>query len=297
MNTITTPVKVMAVGLLAGLVGGCATVPNPDVVQAEQYYNQIKSDPEVVAKAPVAMMEAEESLNELKRMDDKGEDDATLKRLAYHTQLKTQIARAKADTAIAQNLIAKAEAERKQVLIDARTLEADTRAQQADAARQRAKQALTEAEAARKQAEEERLKAEELAKQLADLQARQTDRGMVLTMGDVLFDYNKADVKSAGMHVIEKLTDFLEKHPERNIQVEGHTDSTGSDEYNLKLSERRADAVKRALVHAGIAPERIKAIGYGEEYPIASNDTSSGQQQNRRVEIVISDEKGVVTKR
>ncbi|MDT8405886.1 MAG: OmpA family protein [Methylococcales bacterium] len=297
MNRTLTYSKLITACIIPSMIVGCATTINPDVQQAQNLFDKISSDPVVASKAAVALAEAEDSLVQLKQLEDNGASRKTLQRQSYATELKTKIAREKANSAIAKEQIAQAENERKQVLIEARTLEADVRTKQAIEARIKAEKALIEAEEARKIAEEERKKAEDLARQLAELQARPTERGMVLTMGDVLFDYNKADVKLAGMRIVDKLVAFLEKNPERNIQVEGHTDSTGSDQYNLNLSERRADAVKRALIYKGIAANRINAIGYGEEFPIASNATASGQQQNRRVEIVISDEKGSIAER
>lgn len=304
MNVLNNTPNIIVACLLGSLVSGCATTPNPELVKAQTAYTELQADPQVMKKAPVALVEAEESLTKLQHLVDDGADEEDIRRMAYETQLKTKIAREKANAAIARETIAKAEAERKQVLIDARTLEADTRTKEAIDARLKAEAALREAEQsklsmteAQQSAADAQAKAEELARQLAELQAKPTERGMVLTMGDVLFDYNKADVKAGGMRVINKLAKFLEKYPERTIQIEGHTDSTGSDAYNLGLSERRAESVKRALMYEGIKRDRMTTIGYGEQFPIASNTTSSGRQQNRRVEIIISDETGNIKNR
>lgn len=318
MKTVNINSKFFTICLIGGVLSGCASTPNPELVKAQTLYDEVNSDPQVLAKAPVPLVEAEEALTELKNLVDEGADEADIARLSYETQLRTKIAREKANTGIAREVISQAEVERKQFLIDARTSDAERRLKEANEARLRAEQALSEAEAARtdaaaarseaeaaklaagdyeKSAEEARLKAEEMARQLAELQARPTERGMVLTMGDVLFDYNKADVKAGGMRIISKLAAFLEKYPERNIQIEGHTDSTGSETYNQKLSERRAESVKRALMYEGINRNRMTTIGYGETFPIASNANTSGQQQNRRVEIILSDEKGEIKKR
>lgn len=283
--------------LLGSLLTGCATTPNADLEKAQKLYDEVQADPQVMAKAPVPLVEAQESLEQLQSLVDEDGDEEAIARLSYETQLKTKIAREKADAAIARETIAQAENERKQILIDARTLEADTRAKQAIDARLKAEQALEDAQKSKEAMTEAQQKAAELEKQLAELQARPTERGMVVTMGDVLFDYDKSDVKAGGMRVISKLARFLEKYPERTIQIEGHTDSTGSDAYNLRLSERRAEAVKRALMYEGIKRDRMTTVGYGEQFPIASNANSSGRQQNRRVEIIISDEKGNIKKR
>lgn len=311
MNVLHNTPNIIIACLLGSLVSGCATTPNPELVKAQTAFTELQADPKVMEKAPVALVEAEESLTKLRELVNEGGDDEAIRRMAYETQIKTKIAREKANAAIARATIAKAENERKQVLIDARTLEADTRTKEAIDARLKAEAALLEAEQSKlsmaeaqksaaesqQSAKDAQAKSEELARQLAELQARPTERGMVLTMGDVLFDYNKADVKAGGMRVISKLAKFLEKYPERTIQIEGHTDSTGSDAYNLKLSEQRAESVKRALMYEGIKRDRMTTLGYGEQFPIASNATSSGRQQNRRVEIIISDETGNIKKR
>ena len=259
MKKLTTGLKFTTLLFLCGLIYGCATTPNPHLERTQNLFNEITADPLVAAKAPVPYAKAEESLAKLKAMVNEGDDEEDIKRVAYETQLKTKIAREKANTAIANEHIAGAEEERTQVQLNTRTAEAD-----------------------------------ELARQLAELQAKSTERGMVVTMGNVLFEYDKADINPGGMRVIDKLAAFLEKYPERTIQIEGHTDSRGSDAYNQRLSERRAEAVKRALLYQGIQESRMSAIGYGEAFPIATNETSSGRQQNRRVEIVISDEQGRV---
>ena len=122
------------------------------------------------------------------------------------------------------------------------------------------------------------------------MQAKQTERGTLVTFGDVLFDYDRAELKPGGMRSVQKLADFLNDNPERKVIVEGYTDSTGSAEYNQRLSERRADAVRMALVKMGVDPQRIVSQGYGKEYPVASNSDSAGRAMNRRVEVTISDD-------
>ncbi|MDA8027825.1 MAG: OmpA family protein [Nitrospiraceae bacterium] len=127
---------------------------------------------------------------------------------------------------------------------------------------------------------------------MANLKARETNRGLVLTLGSVLFGVNKASIKPGGIKNIDKLADFMKGDPHRNVMIEGYTDNTGSRDYNNTLSEKRAEAVRDALVDKGIDSQRIVTKGFGEDYPVASNKTTAGRQQNRRVEIVISDEKG-----
>jgi outer membrane protein OmpA-like peptidoglycan-associated protein len=120
---------------------------------------------------------------------------------------------------------------------------------------------------------------------------------MVITLSDVLFNVDKAQLKSGGVRTVQKLADFLSQYPQYKVSVEGHTDSTGSDEHNQDLSERRAYSVQSALVNDGIGGDRVSTQGYGESSPIDSNDDAGSRQLNRRVEIVLSDENGNITQR
>jgi outer membrane protein OmpA-like peptidoglycan-associated protein len=128
--------------------------------------------------------------------------------------------------------------------------------------------------------------------ELEALKAKQTERGAVLTLGDVLFDTDRAQLKPGAHTTIDRLAAWLRDNPGNRILVEGHTDSRGSDAYNQSLSQRRADAVANALYLDGVTHDRISVKGLGEAYPVASNNTAVGQQQNRRVEVVISDPNG-----
>jgi outer membrane protein OmpA-like peptidoglycan-associated protein len=141
------------------------------------------------------------------------------------------------------------------------------------------------AEIARSQAVEQRSQ-DELLQQL---RAERTDRGMVVTLEDVLFQVNGADLQPGAQTELIRLADYLKRNPDRKIMIEGHTDNTGSSEYNLQLSQLRALSVESFLVGSGVSPDRIRATGYGETRPEAPNDSATGRQQNRRVEIVILD--------
>ena len=140
-------------------------------------------------------------------------------------------------------------------------------------------------ERALRQAAEQQVQA--LQQQVASLQARQSERGIVLTVGDVLFDVGQATLKPGAITEITRLAQFLQENPDRAVRIEGHTDSTGSIETNLVLSQRRADSVANALIAAGVDPARIVPVGFGPDFPIATNATAAGRQQNRRVEVVI----------
>ncbi len=169
--------------------------------------------------------------------------------------------------------------------------------QQAEAQRQAATVATLNAQDARRQTEDAQSRAILLEQQLREMEAKKTDRGMVVTLGDVLFDTNEAQLKAGGMRNVQKVADFFRQYPQRTVLIEGFTDSTGSDGLNQQLSDRRAGAVRTALLDMGMGAERITSRGYGESYPVAGNDTAAGRQMNRRVELVVSDDNGVIVPR
>ena len=152
-------------------------------------------------------------------------------------------------------------------------------------------QIASEQEQARaREAEQALARTKQLEQQLADLKARQTDRGLELTLSDVLFEFDKANLTPGALLSLAPLVTFLRENPDQTISIEGHTDSLGSDAYNQQLSQHRAEAVRDFLVQSGISVDRITARGMGKSYPVASNATEAGRQQNRRVEMVISNQ-------
>lgn len=182
---------------------------------------------------------------------------------------------------------ANAQAQRDEALIAARQAEAEEARRQAELARQSAEQ----------QAAAYQARIAEQEQQLKELDAKKTERGMVITLGDVLFAVNRAELSAGGVRNVQKLADFLNQYPQRKVLIEGHTDSTGSRSINQPLSERRADAVRSALAGMGISGDRIETRGYAETYPVASNNTAAGRQLNRRVEIILSDDSGNIVPR
>ena len=126
-----------------------------------------------------------------------------------------------------------------------------------------------------------------MQRQIDALQAKATDRGIVLTLGDVLFTSGRADLKAGAESNLDRLVTFLSQNPDRKVEIEGHTDNVGSDDYNQGLSQRRADSVRSFLMQQGINSVRIVASGKGEQRPVADNDSEGGRQQNRRVEVII----------
>ncbi|MGZ4980720.1 MAG: OmpA family protein [Methylobacter sp.] len=159
-----------------------------------------------------------------------------------------------------------------------------------DLARATASQAVSKKnfEELSSQKDQVRLQAREA--EIAKLKAKKVPQGILVTLGDVLFDTGRATLKSGSLQNIYPLVEYLKNHAETKVKIEGHTDSRGSEEYNANLSQRRAEAVKNFLVTNGISPQRISAQGMGKDYPVATNSTAAGRQQNRRVEVTITDE-------
>jgi outer membrane protein OmpA-like peptidoglycan-associated protein len=173
-------------------------------------------------------------------------------------------------------------------LAEARHAEDQRQALVAERDRARLEARTAEAESARMEADAARSQAVALQQQIEALHAQQTDRGLVMTLGDVLFETGRSELKTGSVMELGQLVTFLRQQTDRTVVIEGHTDSVGGEAANLQLSERRADAVRAYLVSQGIDASRVRASGMGEAAPVATNDTSAGRQQNRRVEIVIS---------
>jgi outer membrane protein OmpA-like peptidoglycan-associated protein len=175
---------------------------------------------------------------------------------------------------------------------------------QVDIARVTAQKEIAKQEATRLQGSVtgEVLKAREnelalLRQELTTIQSRDSERGIVLTIPDVLFEVDKADLKASAQRDLGAIASYLRAHPDQRVLIEGHTDSTGTEAYNHELSLRRGTAVETFFLRYGVGPERLQVRGLGEDRPIASNATSSGRQQNRRVEIVMLNADGEKTVR
>lgn len=277
MTNLTTSRRtrsVMTAGILGMTLAACAG-NNPAIERAELAADGLRNDAKIERYAPVALDRTEESLQRLKAAEADDASQAELDHLAYLVERRVEVTDLRAATVANREEVEKLDARRQAILVAAESLEAD-------AARQEAASALREAQEAKS-------RAEALQQELDDLEAEQTERGLLVTIGDVLFDVDGAQLKPGGIEQIGRIAEVIKGDPKRTVVIEGHTDSTGSEGYNLKLSEERANAVKAALVSDGVPAEQISARGYGETYPVATNEEESGRQQNRRVELIIQD--------
>lgn len=292
MNIRTPALTVAAAVTLILTACSSAPVRNDELENARSAVTQVESSPDAGKYAAAEVTAAHDALREADELVKKDKPAKDIRQAAYIAKRHADVAAEQIARGQAELKTAEGEAERQRVLLQAREQEAAAAKSQADSARLQAEGAKQQAEAARLQAEANaeaaRRDAEALQAQLRDLQAKQTDRGLVLTLGDVLFDSGQATLKPGAMGTVDRLAEFLNKTPDRSVTIEGHTDSIGSDSYNMSLSENRANSVKAALLSRGVTAGRVIAVGKGEAVPVAGNDNSAGRQQNRRVEIIVS---------
>ncbi|MGK7294879.1 MAG: OmpA family protein [Candidatus Wenzhouxiangella sp. M2_3B_020] len=210
------------------------------------------------------------------------------------SRLEAQEARRAAEDAMMASAATREEMERAREDAMSAEQRRERAAQQAAQARQEAEQARRLAEAqsaeielARREAELASQTAESLQRRLEYMEYRQTDRGVVVTLGDVLFAVGETELLDSATENLRDVIELLESEPDKQIRIEGHTDSTGPADLNLRLSRQRAEAVRDALVELGIDRARINAVGMGEDFPIATNETAEGRARNRRVDVIL----------
>lgn len=276
MNT-----KLIAGISLALTMAGCASVPltNLALENARSAVSTAESDPNVSKYAALDLHTARTELDAAEAAA-VARDERGITQPAYLATQTARLAQLKASAKANDARVAAGRAERDQIQLNARTREVDS----ALLARDQATQKTETANASRDQATQQ---AAALQIEIDALKAKPTDRGLVLTLGDVLFDTGKADLNPGASRNLDQLVQFLTDHAERRVEIDGYTDSVGTDSFNLDLSQRRADTVKSVLVHRGIDSARIVSRGYGKDFGVASNADSGGRQLNRRVEIVI----------
>jgi outer membrane protein OmpA-like peptidoglycan-associated protein len=278
---------VIALTIAAAVTAACSTAPktSPAVDTARVRIDGVASDPLARDAAASAIAAAEQDLKRAEQALQEREPRATVEHYAYLANRNADIAAEQIGERRARLAVEKGQADRDRVLLDARTRDAERAKSEADRAR-------AQADVARSQALSASAEAEKLRSELTALQAKPTDRGMVLTLGDVLFDTARAELKAGATSTIERLAGFLRENEGYQLLIEGHTDSRGDDEYNLQLSDRRAEAVRNALLARGLGGDRVRVKALGETFPVADNETAAGRQQNRRVEVIFSDAQG-----
>lgn len=238
------------VSLFALMLAGCATPPeNPQLLQARAQFAALQQKPESNTLAAIETKDAFSALNKADQASIKDREAAEIDQLAYIANQKISLAEQTIAMRQAEAGLKKIDAERTQVQLDVRTRQ---------------------------------------LKALQAMKAQKTERGEVVTFGDVLFDTGKADLKYGSQRQFQQLADFLNNNPERKVRVEGFTDDVGSEGSNQILSERRAASVANALSSLGVDRLRVLTQGFGEEYPVADNGNAAGRQHNRRVEVIVS---------
>lgn len=248
------------------LATGCATREPPSSFQTlTQEIRQLQQDETVNRYAAVELDDAEKQVERTKSALD--EDETAYEHQLYLAENQINITRKRAEAGSIQNQLKEAENRRSELLLSAREREID---------RAKSKAASAEDQLKRLQSEMKNVKAE------------QTNRGLVLTLQDVLFELNKSELHAGGKRTIQTLAEFLQENPETNVTVEGFTDALGDEQYNMELSRKRAQAVVNELNASGIARNRVDVKAYGEQYPVATNESEAGRQQNRRVQMVLS---------
>lgn len=274
--------------LVIATLSACSSAPQspPGLAGVRDQLNKLQANGELAVLAPVAIKQAEQAVLLAEQPQ---RDLALSQHLVLVADRQVNIAWALAQSQQAQDqqqLLLKA---RDEARLSSRTREADLAHQDASQARQQAELARSDANMARAETQSAEQQAAELQAQINLLNAKATERGWVVTLGDVLFDTGKANLKSSTSQHLTNLAQFLGKYPGRGALIEGHTDSVGAEDYNQGLSQRRADSVRNFLQNQGIASSRLSSSGKGEALPVASNDSASGRQQNRRVEVIITE--------
>ena len=298
--------RVIAVVGVLGVFVGCASsgkqrAAKAQLERAQAAYLAAQADPNVQAYAPLRLGDAQKAL----RAAEEAKDSDERMHLSYLAEKKALLASVTGATGKTEQSMEQLRRETADALLQKRDRElkaarseTDAKAREAEQWRRVAEARARDAEQGRRQTDEadakalaaEHTKATALANELANLKAQQTDRGMVLTVGDVLFAAGKVEVGPGAQRSIDKLADFLKAYPKRNVVIEGHTDNIGDEGFNTKLSQQRADAVRDLLVARGVAPQRIRTKGYGPKFPVVENDSAAGRQQNRRVEVLVLNE-------
>jgi outer membrane protein OmpA-like peptidoglycan-associated protein len=264
---------------IALAMAACASTPKPNeaLESARTIVQAAEADPNAAKYAALDLQSAKTDLAVADAASMR-HDEASIAQPAYMAAQSARLAQLKGAAKADDARVAAGKAERDSILLAARTNQVDSANRATDAAK-----------IARDQAKEDSAR---LQTEVDSLKAKPTDRGLVLTLGDVLFESGSSTLSPGAGRNLDRLVQFLTEHPDRLVQIDGFTDSVGTDSFNLDLSQRRADAVRSDLLSRGISSARVATQGYGKSYPVASNSESSGRQLNRRVEVVIGADNG-----
>lgn len=320
--------KLVLVVLLI-LLAACQSTPKKDLAleRTRTALQQLQSDEELAGYAPLALSEAERALRQAEQstqpaqrshlvyMADKKiliaraiaqreqlqatyrelEDERNAMRIRS-SELETEKAREEAAQARLMMAASEEDAERRRREAQIAREQEQESNRAAEMAREEAEQAIrladsraSEAELARREADLAVAQMDSLKRQLENLQLRETESGVVVTLGDVLFNTGETQLRDEAMTSLVEVVDLLQTEPDKQIRIEGHTDASGPAETNLRLSQERADSVMAALISLGVAADRLQATGMGENFPIASNETEEGKSMNRRVDVILLD--------
>lgn len=308
MKLKPTPLGLLTLAVTTALlVTACTSNPaTMKVTDARSRLTQLQADSQLASRAPAAILEAEGAVRAAEA-DRKGDEQG--RHLAVMAGRKVDIAWAQAQSKLLEDQRVALSEERDRARLNARTREANDARSEADLARNDADRARSDASVARKDAaiaigaasvarsdadaaradaDQAREETDDLQRLLAELNARPTERGMVVALGDVLFESGRAALRSGATNNLSKLAVYLSANQDRAVYIEGHTDSLGSEASNMTLSQLRADSVRAYLVGHGANAGRLAAAGMGEGTPIGDNATVAGREQNRRVEVIIA---------
>jgi outer membrane protein OmpA-like peptidoglycan-associated protein len=278
---------------LALVLAACVSMPQPNAAleTARLAVRTAEADPNVNKFAPLELDRARKDLS-IAENASLHHQDAEVDQPAYLATQNARLAQAHGATKADDARVAAGQIERDQIVLASRTREAENAKASAANSRVAADVALNQRDQAVNQRDQANDETARVQAELDALKATPTPRGLVMTLGDVLFDTGRAELKSGAGRKMDQLGQFLVEHTDRRVQIDGFTDSVGTDSYNEDLSQRRADSVKTALINRGVQPSRIGTEGYGKAYPVANNNDSGGRQLNRRVEVVIGGNNG-----
>lgn len=272
----------------------CTSLPadNQSLNSAEQDMARAQMDSEVERLAPNELEQARIAIKAANQAWTSKASAAEVDHLSYVAKQSVAIAVETTKRKQAETKISNAGSARTNMLLAARTDESSKAKLDAQFSKAQAQDSSAEAIAANERARQAQEYAAVLNARLVEINAKESARGYIVTLGDIQFDNNRANLKTTSADSVVRLGAFLRQYPQRTILAEGYTDNVGSASSNVDLSTRRADAVRDALIGMGIDGRRIAVRGYGEMYPISTNSTADGREKNRRVEIVLSNENG-----